>query len=215
MAKSNGLKPGVLQRMLEKQVGVSTMNKRFWSALANFNLPAIILDLISKGISPVAAASRFVKYSKGYLNKIKGVRQVKGEDGKEKDVKVKSRDTTTGANSPLSFGKNGKSRKNSNTTSSLASRYGKKVSPVNFKVTGEMHKSLSYNQNTGVLLADSELWVFHNEGMSPQPERRLLPNREGEGFNRRIDQKITEALDLALGLKGKSRKFITVKFNIK
>jgi hypothetical protein len=202
------LKVGTLQKLLEKQVGVSSLNKRFWQALKKFNLPKIILDLINKGISPVEAGVRFIQYSKKYINQIRGVND-KGE-------KVKSRATSEGANSKLSFGKNSKSRKTNKVSTSLASRYGKKVSPVSLKLTGEMQSTLSYNQNTGILLADHELWVFHNEGMGNLPERRLLPNRAGEGFNRRIEQKITEALNETLGLKGnKVKKFITVRYNIK
>lgn len=97
----------------------------------------------------------------------------------------------------------------------LKSTMGKKVSPVNLKLSGEMLEALKFDASTGTLKADHELWVFHNEGMGKLPVRRLLPNQDGEKFNRRIQQNITEALLKAIGVGNKGKNFVTVKFNIK
>lgn len=198
------LPSGKLAKILESQLG--KIDQKFWKELGRFNLVGIILDLISKGISPVAGvAGRFQKYSASYINQIKGKKQ------------------KTGTYTPISFkqsfggvGVVGGKKKRKSAVVQSAKFQGKKVSPVNLKVTGDMHRSLSYNPNNGILLADSELWVFHNEGMGNLPVRRLLPNKSGERFNRRIEQKITEALGAVLGIKGnKSKRFIKVRYNIR
>lgn len=190
MTKSSKLPAGLVKKVLLTQFG--QINKKFWKELKAVNIAQIIVGFIQKGISPVdisGAMARFKKYSQSYINRIRGI----NPSGK---------------------------RTQKSKASSLASRYGKKLSPVSMRLTGEMLDSLSFNQSNGVLTAADEKWQYHNgedsERAPNMPERRLLPDRPGERFNRRIEQNITEALAKALGLKGsRVKKFMKVKFNIK
>lgn len=92
---------------------------------------------------------------------------------------------------------------------------GKKRSPVSMFLTGKMLSTLVWKSQTGVLEATDEKWEFHNDGVPENnlPERRLLPNRDGELFNRTIQAKISNALMTASGKKLK--RLIKVSFKFK
>jgi hypothetical protein len=220
-----GLRPGQIEKILRDNIG--DINKAFRKEIKAINIVALILDLINKGISPVmGAAARFKKYSDSYIDVIKGkAKYISYKSGKV--VRIEPKMTAGASTSFKIVGKGedkgkvipGKQKKAKYEVFEKGLGVGKKVSPVNLKVSGEMQKTLSFNDKTGELLADHERWTFHNDGTSKIPERRLLPNRIGERFNRRIDQKITEALLKALKLDSKSaskvKRFASVKFIIR
>jgi hypothetical protein len=226
MAINNKLKPGQIERILRANIG--DINKAFRKEIKKIDIVSIILDLIKKGISPVfGAAARFKSYSVNYVKQIKGQiafwTRPNGTVGALEPLKLKELKSYRA--SPEARKEN---KENEKWVKDRSTKYfkGKKVSPVNLKVSGEMHKGLVYDEKTGILtaqtLVDGEnLWTIHNDGVPEKniPERRLLPNRTGERFNRRIDQKITEALLIALKLDSKSKskikRFASVKFNIK
>lgn len=226
MAKSNGLKPGQIEKILRDNIG--DINKAFRKEIKQINIVGIILDLINKGISPVmGAAARFKRYSVNYVKQIKGeIAFWTNPNGSIGSLEpLKNKELASYRASPEARKQNKENQKWVKDRSAKLFK-GKKVSPVNLKVSGEMQKGLSYNEKTGELIAASDvdgenLWNIHNDGVPEKniPERRLLPNRPGERFNRRIDQKITEALLKALKLdpraKSKLKKFASVKFNIK
>jgi hypothetical protein len=96
--------------------------------------------------------------------------------------------------------------------------YNKKKSPVSMELTGDMFKSLEFNSRTGTLIAHDPKWDWHNDGVPENnlPERRLLPNRKGESFNRLIQTIITDALQRATGKEtNKVKRLIKVNFNFK
>lgn len=219
-----GLRPGQIEKILRDNIG--DINKAFRKEIKAINIVALILDLINKGISPVmGAAARFKKYSQNYIDVIKGKAKYIPVNGKI--VRIEPKMTAGASTSFKIVGKGadkgkiipGKQKKAKYEVFEKGLGVGKKVSPVNLKVSGEMQKTLSFNEKTGELLADHERWTIHNDGTSKIPERRLLPNRIGERFNRRIDQKITEALLKALKLDSKSaskvKRFASVKFIIR
>lgn len=232
MAKSKGLRPGQLEAIIKRNIG--DINKRFRKELKRIRIRDIIVELIQKGISPVfGAIGRFKEYSSSYvdqiLGKVKFFRNKKtGKlfkvepkmlEGEKTNFKIVRKGPDKGK---VIAGKTSKA-KFEKFEKGLG--VGKKRSPVNLTVSGEMLKTLKYNENTGEVTAshmvgEYNLWSIHNDGTDKIPERRLLPNRKGERFNRRIEQKITEALIEAIGLKDKGAKnkikrFSMVKFNIK
>jgi uncharacterized protein YeeX (DUF496 family) len=207
------LKPNQLKNIIQKSIG--DINKKFRKELKLINLPKLILDLISKGISPVAGAvGRFKQYSKSYVDQITGKAAFFRKDGSLRVVEAISTKELTSLRASKEAKKQNK--KNQEFIKKVTKeRFGGKLrSPVNLKVTGEMHDSLTFNVNTGILEASDFKWDLHNRGQDNLPERRLLPDREGESFNRRVQQKITESLIKAIGIKG-SKRFLSVKFNIK
>jgi hypothetical protein len=206
MAKK--INSGLIERLVKDSF--KDVNKLFWKEIKRFDLVKSIIDLIAKGISPVANG-RFQKYSESYIKAIRGLAVFFKRGGKL--ISIDSTDeslTKRQQKSALSFAKK-----------VSASRFnGKKRSPVNLKVSGEMHKGLKFDDSTGKLEALAptpngkyNLWEIHDEGKGV-PERRLLPTRPNERFTRRVDQKITEALIKVLGVKTRKR-FLDINFKIK
>jgi hypothetical protein len=161
------------------------------------NIPPEVIKTIEGGSSTVKA-KKHQKYSDRYLEMITGKRTNKSS----KSQRINTRSTTTGANSPLSFGENGRSKKSKIVTNSLASRFGKKRSPVNLKLSGEMLDSIQAvkTQNGVEVFFTDEKAQWHNEGV-PQnnlPARRILPTNQGEEFNLNIFRRIMDAIKSAL-----------------
>lgn len=160
-------------------------------------IPPEVIKTIDAGNNPIKAGKP-VKYSDSYLEQITGKKVIRYTDknGKEK-IKYgkdkKTRDSSTGANTPIGGGR---------TTNSLQSRYGKLKSPVNLKLTGELHASIDTRKTKdGIeVYFKDEKAEWHNEGVQENnlPARRLLPNKQGEEFNRNIFNRIKEALQNAL-----------------
>lgn len=214
MAK-NKLSNGQIEKILKSKL--SGINDKFKLEVGRIGIVKLILDIISKGIIAVEGfGARYQQYSETYKKQIKGeMAFFTNKGGKAVAVEaVSKKDFESMRGSRTAFWQN---EANKEYIAEQAKKFkGKRVSPVNLKLTGEMHGSLDYSPKTGVLKADSEKWVWHNEGMGNLPVRRLLPNKEGERFNRRIQQKITEALAKAIGVETrKAKKFLGVKFNIK
>jgi hypothetical protein len=210
---SKGLKPNQLKSIIEKSLG--DINKKFRAEIKLINLPKLILDLISKGISPVAGAvGRFQQYSKSYIDQITGKAAFFRKGGSLRVVEAIS----TKELKSLRASKDAKkqNKKNQEFIKKVTKERfdGKLRSPVNLKVTGDMHNSLKFNANNGILSATDFKWQLHNDGEGNLPERRLLPDRDGEVFNRRVQNKITESLIKAIGIKG-SKRFLSIRFNIK
>jgi uncharacterized C2H2 Zn-finger protein len=199
------LKPGQLSRIVQSSIG--DINKKFRAELGRIDLPKLIIDLIQKGISPVAGAvGRFKRYSQSYIDQITNKAAFFNKNGKVISVRVDQE---------------GISKKQKKTNKDFIKEVnksrgfdGKRRSPVNMTLSGDMVGSLDYKVNSGKLIASDFKWSLHNNGEGNLPERRLLPDREGEEFNRRVQQKITESLIKAIGIKG-SKRFLSVKFNIK
>jgi hypothetical protein len=142
-------------------------------------LVAVILELISKGISPVLS-SRFLRYSESYRSAIMG--------------------------KAFFFTRNGAVLSGEPGTKGLG--LGKKQSPVNLKLSGDLHRSLNYNPSSGVVGFTDKKAEWHNKGMGV-PERRLLPTETGEQFNRFVQKRLREALGEAVATEAKSVKGIT------
>lgn len=76
----------------------------------------------------------------------------------------------------------------------------KKVSPVDLFLTGEMLGSLELKskQNSVSLVFNDKKARYHQDGTDKMPMRRLLPEKKGELFTKRITQLIIKALKASL-----------------
>jgi hypothetical protein len=189
------------------------IKKEWWKELRVIGIADIIIATIKRGITPVAGyVARFQKYSQSYINQIKGKEAFFFKNGKLIHIdpysskEMKAMEATKG-------------EKKSNKASAdfvkeiSKKKFGnKKQSPVSMHLTGKMLGSLSYRSRSGTLIMTDPKFKYHNDGEGKLPERRLLPNREGESFNRLIQKKITDALNVATGKKTKGLIKITFKF---
>ena len=78
--------------------------------------------------------------------------------------------------------------------------FGKRVTPVNLKLSGQMLSTFFVKKvSKGVEVGFSDdIAEYHNNGDGNLPERRLLPTRTAERFNRDINRTIKGWLESAL-----------------
>lgn len=142
-----------------------------------------VVGTIKKGNSPVQGFRRFPKYSESYRDQIRGKAAFFTKNGKVIPLKKQGRRKTP--------------------TNSLIDKLnedlkGKKRSPVNLTVTGEMLKSFFVRAKLKarsviftVGFAD-EVAEFHNEGKGNLPVRRMIPTGSGETFKRVITRRVNK-----------------------
>jgi hypothetical protein len=165
------------------------IKESYWNEIAKSGLVGIILGFIKKGTSVVQGEGRFQKYSDGYVRAIKGIVLFKTKDGQEVSFKTPK-------------------------TKGLG--VGKKQSPVNLTVSGDMLDSLKFIKSNGTLKFTSKLARYHNDGEGNLPERRLLPNRDGERFNPRVRKVLRDSLSAAIRKQSRSLSNIgSIKFRFK
>lgn len=194
-----GVRIKITQDLKDLKKLVPEVRKEF-AVIAPPKLRQTIIDDTVSGVSPVDGKGRFVKYSKSYKDQIRGLvafrktksgrtfaidrRGIKGKGAKKKrgDLSDKISDLNE------VFTKNRKS-----------------ISPVNMRLEGNMFRSFIVKVktlSTSVVVNGLTLLIgyedpkaeYHNEGAGQLPERRLLPNKAGEKFNRRINTKVRELL---------------------
>ena len=144
---------------------------------------AILKDIL-RGVSPVRG-KRFPKYSKSYKDSIRGrvmFFTVSGGGGAKKIIAIKA----------------GRGEK----LPTIPFLLGKRLSPVNLKLTGEMLSSLQVRSFGSTasrkveIIFNDEVATFHNKLGAGKSKtiRRLLPTEGGEQFNRRISRLIKTLL---------------------
>lgn len=153
----------------------------------------IVNNNIARGVSPVKS-QRFKKYSASYKEQIRG-NAFLGEDGEffifrrinGRTVKINV-DKKKLDNNPLQDKAGGK----------------KSVSPVNLKLTGELHDSFfskTLLDRPGVRMGfSSKLASIHNdEGAGKSKvKRRMLPTISGETFNASITRAFKNKIEIAI-----------------
>lgn len=140
-------------------------------------VPEIILSQISRGISPVSG-QRFQEYSQSYKEAINKTVLVKSSRSKKKRF--------------LS-------------SSSLSTKFGKRIRPVNLKLSGSMLNSFFVKKDqTHVTIGfDSPLAYIHSvEGAGKSKVIRKLLPYNNEGFNSIIRKKIKDIIIKASKLFG-------------
>jgi hypothetical protein len=163
-----------------------------------------IIKTIEGGSSPIKAQKQ-AKYSDNYIDQIEGrAKFFKGKNGGVYRVTPKM---LTGEQTSLRISKSGKV-KQGKTKKATFEKFekglgvGKKKSPVNLKLTGELHNSIDTirtNNGVEVYFKDKKA-EWHNKGVPERnlPARRLLPTEKGEEFNYNIWKRIREAIMRAL-----------------
>lgn len=73
----------------------------------------------------------------------------------------------------------------------------KSKSLVNLKVTGEMLKSLVIKRHAkGIkIVFNDKKSSYHNDGTDKIPRRAMLPTKEGEEFNKRINDRVATLIE--------------------
>lgn len=167
-----------------------------------------ILREIKEGRSPVSGKPRrFQKYSDSYKAAIKGDLMIRRTQGggyivttTEREKKFKDLSKAFGGDTKLAnrVFKDRKAFIKRNNPEVTA----KKVSPVNLTLSGKMLRSFFTitKQSATVITVGfrSKIAAYHDQGQGSLPQRKLLPTRDGERFNRSILNDIQEAVLKAL-----------------
>jgi len=139
-----------------------------------------ILASIRKGVSPVGG-KKFAKYSKSYKDAIKGKSTFRNKKGTNQTFEITNKDKVYDYTSEFR-------------------KYGKRIAPINLKLSGKMLNSffVKLNKDSLELGFDNEVATFHNRKGAGKSKviRRLLPRR-GEFFNDVIVNKIRLAFKVA------------------
>ena len=184
-------------------------SNRQWADLTQHVVNHKILDLVQKGLSPVARARKLKKYSDSYIAQIKG--QIKFFTNKETggvffvkpegQVKI---DKETGAlYTPISrFGKVQREK------FEQGLGYGKNVTPVNLTLTGSMLSN--YDSRPGNSQMEITLGIHkdapeldrikakaHNEGTDKIPARKFIPTAR-ESYTKEIMLEISKLFSYCL-----------------
>ena len=144
---------------------------------------------ILRGVSPVDNFGRFPKYSTVYKMQIRGEAFLDPETGEY----IIFRTNQQGKRYPVQV-----PRKN---YGALPQFKGKKISPVNLRVTGDLLNSYFSRIRNGKLEIgyDNFLADIHNRQGAGKSKvvRRMLPTNPGEGFNRLITRRVRDAAKAA------------------
>lgn len=177
-------------------------------------LPTLIQELvlgsISRGISPVQGQRKFKKYSESYKDVIRNRAAFRVINGKTVAVSLQKQRKVDKFASPLSQqfarqenrsirSRNAQKKKTINRWNSEFKKHGKKISPVNMKLSGELIKSffVKVKKNRITLGFRNKLADIHNRlgpGGKKSAVRRLLPTRPNERFNRNITLELRRTL---------------------
>ncbi len=178
---------------------------------------AIVQDMI-RGISPVKGGGKWAKYSVSYKDIIKNraaYRVIKGKVvrfSKFDDITSKEAKSLRASKEALSQirGKQKDAKqliKELNADYHKAASPSKRISPVNLRHTGKLHRSLKVFMKGGVLRRASLVIQFkhfladiHNRRGAGKSKkiRRLLPTKKGETFNNRINTVMLDELKKAV-----------------
>lgn len=167
------------------------------------SVPPEIKKTIEGGNNPIKAGKQ-PKYSQSYIDQIEGkakfftmpngaVRRIepKMTEGEQTSVKF----TKSGV-------KQGKTKKAKYEKFEKGLGVGKKKSPVNLVLKGDMINSMkAYQTVKGLMVYFTDKKAeWHNDGVKENnlPARRLLPTNPGEDFNRNIKNRIIESLKKAV-----------------
>ena len=150
---------------------------------------AIVQDMI-KGISPVKGQGKWKRYSQSYKDVIEDKAAYRKVGSKV--IRITDPDQVKKLNADF--------RNKQNPS--------KRISPVNLRLTGGLHKSLfsktvgGFNRESYKLIIGfkNKLADIHNNRGAGKSKvvRRLLPTKNGESFNRRISSTIFDQVKLAV-----------------
>jgi hypothetical protein len=177
-----------------------------WQVVAKEDIKLMVVDMIERGQSPVkggggqtGGAVRYIDYSDMYKAQIESARKNTGKNRKSdyNDKFKKSAFTQSGQRSVKS-GVTGSRRKQGSYLSVLFAN-GKRLRPVNLKVTGEMLRSIKSRiiKNGIAVWFTDEKAKYHNTLGAGKSKviRRMLPSESGEQFSKVIESNMYQLLD--------------------
>lgn len=160
----------------------------------------IVQDMI-RGISPVKGGGKWKKYSESYKDQIRGKAAFRTINGKV--VPFSTKGTRGRGRNKIKDFINALNKDFIRSQSPT-----KRISPVNLRLSGGLHRSLRVFVKGGLVTSrrlivefKSFLADIHNRlgaGKKAKVIRRLLPTKSGERFNRRIEQAIIFELNKAV-----------------
>jgi ribosomal protein L34E len=165
---------------------------------------AIQKDIL-RGVSPVRG-KRFPKYSKSYKEVIRGDSAYRTINGRV--VKI----STKGIKGKGAVKKRASAREFINTLNAEFRRYGKRISPINMKLSGDMLRKLEvftrgqFTQNFRLVIRWKHFLAdIHNRQGAGKSKviRRLLPTNNKEKFNRTLSTKLLSELKRAVDIVAK------------
>lgn len=157
-----------------------------------------ILKTIEGGNNPIKGGKQ-PKYSDSYIKQIQGKAAFFRKNGKVIAIEEVSKKDLKSYRASESASK--QNQRNKEFLRYTKQQFkDKKVSPVNLKLKGDLHKSAEATVTpNGVLVTFTDPkaeWI--NEGTKNMPARRLLPNKPGEEFNYNIFKRILDTLKSAI-----------------
>jgi hypothetical protein len=173
---------------------------------------AIVDQHILKGKSPVAGQGRFKKYSKSYIDQIRNkvaFRSTKnggviaiGKEGKHKIGDLKAAGMSSAVLKEARRLNKGIDEQIKDMNKNLT-KFGKRPSPVNFKVSGSGINSFFVSRiakglKIGFSSKLSKYFHFGRSGKNSQPPRPLLPLKKGQKFSSKITKRINNILAIAV-----------------
>ena len=168
---------------------IPALIRKEFSKTAPIRIKRTIIQDIIKGISPVFGKGKWTKYSKAYKEVIRNkaaYRTINGKVVRFTDKKLV---------------------KKLNADYHAKASPSKKISPVNLRHSGGLHRSFKVFTKGGfrrrfrmVFRFNDKLADIHNRRGAGKSKvvRRLLPDKQGERFNRTIEKKILSELRKAV-----------------
>ena len=186
--------PPKLKKLLDpnNKEGLVAQTRKEFSKRGTIKVKQVIVQDMIRGISPVAGAGKWKRYSPSYKDVIRG-RATYFKQGRRTVRVGKSKSTQRFVNSR-------------HRDFQAKAKPTKQVSPVNLRYSGGLHRSLKVFTTGGVLRNFRMITQFknfladiHNRRGAGKSKviRRLLPTNQGERFNRRIEQTIITELKKA------------------
>jgi len=204
---------------------IPEVKKTFRKQKSERIIETAVRDDILRGVSPVKGQKRFKKYSKSYKDQIRGLIDFRTiGTGASRIVfplfppgkKKKKKGTTKKTRKPKSTSKTKKTQKTGKKKAKTIKpalqttpvKFGKKLAPVNMKLSGKMLEQFTV-RTKGTILAPGQfklLFKFNNVladihnrlGAAGKTIRRLLPTESGEQFNNKISRTIRKELQKAV-----------------
>jgi len=176
---------------------IPSVRKEFSNKFNLARVKRLILQDMIRGVSPVKGGGKWKRYSKSYKEVIRGKAAYRRLPN--------GRVIRISADSVESRFKKGKQNlvNDLNADFKRSQKPSKRISPVNLRLSGKLHKSL-FAKTVGGFLRTFRLRIGFNDKLADihnrrgagksRVTRRLLPTKFGESFNRRITSGIFELL---------------------
>ena len=201
---------------------VPEVRKEFKKGIYTRNIKRVIIQDIIKGVSPVKGGGKFTRYSNSYKEQIRGKAAYRVINGKVVRFGKDAANDALGISTKQfrSLRPDSAARKTRASAQKKIKKLvddlnrdfkamqspTKKVSPVNLRLSGALHKSLRVFSKGNIFRSfrlvvqfKNRLADIHNRLGAGKSKviRRLLPTNPNERFNRKIEGEVISQLSLA------------------